>query len=169
MPAFFTKANITLFLSIIGTVGTLYTLISTMVFQRKNLHIKVHAFSVIRDMGIMYVTVENRSRLPIAITSLEIEVSNTFISCCHEPKRIAERVRKIGGEVVSRSEYYSMTFPISLSSLAATSGYLCFGNIPDNVSAHPTEVTFQVQTNRGTLMKRKLSISQEPMSFLPNP
>jgi len=166
----FTRQNVTLLLSIIGTLGTVYTLISTLIFQRKSLRIEVLGFSVNPDRadGLMYITVENLSRLPIAITSIEIVFSDVFIPCSHESVRIGEHIRRIGGETVERGPHYSINFPIKLSSLGASSGYLHFDNIPRTLSELPKEVTLQVQTNRGSVKKSKLSIHQESLTFLSN-
>lgn len=67
----FTRENITLFLSIFGAIGTLFSFINTLLINRKNLKIRIDRLYYIQDLQTLFVSCvfENRSRLPISITS----------------------------------------------------------------------------------------------------
>ena len=71
---FFTKANITLLLSIIGSFGTLIALYT----KRKNLKIQVSnvAYKKAQKQMLLDITFENRSQLPIAITDVHVFLNN---------------------------------------------------------------------------------------------
>lgn len=69
-----TRENITLALSIFGSIGTLITFISSYLHTRKNLKIKISRSGYGRSTPKMLIslTFENQSRLPISITSIKV-------------------------------------------------------------------------------------------------
>lgn len=149
---------ITLILSIIGTAGTVYTIISTIFFQRKKLRIAIHSLHVNESFCTMFVSIENLSRLPIAISSVSVCLYDNVYPCHVDSVKVAEVTTRSGNVVNNVRPYYSMSLPISLSSLAGISGYLHFDNIPGKLLRSSTELTVQVATNRGSAMRMKLDI-----------
>lgn len=61
-------------------------------------------------------------------------------------------------EIISQSEIMSVHLPISLLSLAGSSGYLYFDILPDTYPADATTVTLEVSTSRGKAKRMKLSV-----------
>ena len=80
------------------------------------------------------------------------------IYCVYIPVTVVEHTRHSGKELLSHREELSIQFPISLSSLAGTSGYLFFDKLPDSFPDAPTTLTLEVSTNRGRAKKMKLSV-----------
>ena len=68
-----TRENITLALSIFGAAGTLFTFITSYMSKRKNLKVQITKSSYRTDAHMLLITLtfENRSMLPIAITSIK--------------------------------------------------------------------------------------------------
>lgn len=151
---YITKENITFLLSVFGSLGTLYTLLA----QRKSLSLSIQSYCYNNKSLLMYVAFTNRSRLPISVLNVSILQGEVCYPCVYVPTVVCEHTRRSGKEIVSHREEFSIQFPISLSSLAGSSGYLYFDKLPENYPDDATTLTVQVSTNRGRAMKMKLPV-----------
>ena len=151
---YFTKENITFLLAVIGSLGTIYSMIA----QHKNISLSIVSYSYKNKTLLMYVAFTNCSRLPISILNVSIVLDKICYPCVYIPTTVVEHTRHSGKELLSYREELSIQFPVSLSSLAGTSGYLYFDKLPDNYPNAPTTLTLEVSTNRGQAMKMKLSV-----------
>lgn len=151
---YFTKDNITFILATIGSLGTIYSMIT----QRKRVSLSIQEFRYKNKTLLMYVAFTNRSRLPISILNISVVYDKVCYPCVYIPITVVEHTRHSGKELLSHREELSIQFPISLSSLAGTSGYLYFDKLPDNYPDAPTTLTLEVSTNRGRAKKMKLSV-----------
>lgn len=152
----FTKDNITFVLAIIGSLGTIFSVIA----QRKNISLSIESYSFKNRTLLMYVAFTNRSRLPISILNISIVQNKICYPCVYMPTAVVEYTRRSGKELLGYREELSIQFPISLSSLAGSSGYLYFDKLPQNYPDAPTAVTLEVSTNRGRAKRMRLSIPQ---------
>lgn len=150
----FTKENITFALAVFGSLGTAYTWFS----QRKSFSISVHYYSCKNKSVIMYVSFANNSHLPISITNVSIVIDNVCYPCVYVPTKVLDYTHTIGKEVVGRKEILSIQFPVSLSALAGSSGYLYFDTLPDTYPDAPKVLTLEVSANRGKAKRMKLSV-----------
>ena len=152
--AFFTKENITFLLGAFGSLGTLYTLLA----QRKNISLSIQSYSYKNKSLLMFVSFANHSRLPISILNISIVQDNVCYPCVYIPTVVCEHTRRSGKEIISHREEFSVQFPISLASLAGSSGYLYFDKLPESYPDDATALTVQVSTNRGRAEKMKLLV-----------
>lgn len=150
----FTKENITFALAVFGSLGTAYTLFS----QRKRFSLSVHYYSYKNRSLLLYVSFTNNSHLPVSISNVSVVIDNVCYPCVYVPTKVWDYTRTVGKEVVSRRETFSIQFPVSLSALAGSSGYIYFDTLPDTYPDAPTEVTLEVSANRGKAKRMKLSV-----------
>lgn len=157
IKALFTRENITFFFAIVGFLGT----VNTVLMQRKKLKLSVITYGFNSHCVLMYVSITNCSHLSISISNISIVHDNICYPCAIIPKKVIETTHTIGKQVVSRKEEYSIDFPINLSALAGTSGYLYFDRLPNTYPISPTTLTVQVSSNRGSAKKMILLIPQD--------
>lgn len=153
----FSRDNITFFFAIVGFLGT----VNTLLMQRKKLKFSIITYRSNNHCVLMYVSITNCSHLSISISNISIIHNNVCYPCAFIPKKVIETTHTIGKQVVSRKEEYSIEFPINLSSLAGTSGYLYFDKLPNTYPMSPTTLTVQVSSNRGSAKKMILLIPQD--------
>ena len=149
---YLTKENITLAIALFGAIGTIFTWILNAIHNHKNLDLKIVQISRTEKQLTMYLSILNKSQLPISISGIAILLNNVYYPC----------------DVISHSAYtihYSnkdtdictLPFPITLGSLSGTSGYIEF-DISSNASKFfSNPLTVQVSTNRGKAIEMKLN------------
>lgn len=157
---YFTKENITSILALIGSIGTIAGWVYAFITTRKNIGIRVVAYSIKGSNILLYLSFENKSRLTISITDLAIKIGEFYHPCRHVPQRVVSTQRYTGSQLVSSVDYYNIQMPIELGSLGSTSGYVLFV-LPKGHRISDTNVlTFQVSSNRGRAIEMKLSLDQ---------
>ena len=149
-----TKENIAFLLGAFGSLGTLYTLFA----QRKNISLSIQSYNYENKSLLMFVSFTNHSRLPISILNLSIIQDKVCYPCVYITTKVCEHVRRSGKEIIGYREEFSIQLPISLASLAGSSGYLYFDKLPENYPDDAKTLTVQVSTNRGRAKKMKLSV-----------
>lgn len=151
-----TRDNITLAIAIFGAVGTIATWITTALHSRK--HIAVHIVKAYQynNKLILYLSFQNKSRLPISIDSITLVTEDSNYFCNTIQHIIFTITPKTGKTIAGKSDITSILFPINLSSLGGASGYVEF-DFPQEASKRlSTHLNLQVQTNRGALPKMQL-------------
>ena len=159
---FITRENITLALAILGSFGTLSSWFFVLLKNRKNLkmHIVGHRFSEDNHSLLIYTMFENKSRLPISITGIYVEIGNVLYSCEKIPIVTFEETVRNRNQIISRREYRSMTLPISIPELGGTSGYVYFEFPATSEQLPSTHLNFQLSTNRGKIVQNSLSLDR---------
>lgn len=149
--------NITLtdFLAACGFAMSLSTWIYTAMSNRQKLSFRIHEAKNITGGSIFFMQIENLSRIPVAVTRIQLEICGQFFDCIAIPTFIMGTTDRVGSEVVGEKAFYSMQIPIEISSLGAVSGYIFFDNPQAVLPADSTAVNFLIHTNRG----KKVSIS----------
>lgn len=153
-----TRENITLLLSIIGSIGTLITVISAITTHRKNLKISIAKSvynSSLRRL-ILSVTFENRSRLPIAITNLKLSTKGETVDCMSYPFCVGTYSNKEGHEVVNRLFTYNLKLPADIQQLSAVSGYALFEISQEHIQNPSTPLILLVSSTRGRVQQIEL-------------
>lgn len=152
------RDNITLFLSILGSAGTILSWLFAWVKSRKNISFRIIKICKSDKMVIMYASLINRSGSPITIDKISLSHNNVQYTCNEIPKKILSSKTTSGGVVTSEKEIYSLQLPLSLSSLAGISGYFAFQTQKEALSTLSTPLTFLISTNRGKAIEKKLDI-----------
>lgn len=155
---FFTKANITLLLSIIGSFGTLIALYT----KRKNLKIQVSNVAYKEDQKqlLLDITFENRSQLPIAITDVRVFLNNHELTVEKYPLCVEEYSHFHGKEVVDRKFLYNLEFPVAIQQLGASAGKMLLEFSPEELENPSTPLIFQVHSTRGKVQQIELPCDQ---------
>lgn len=159
LSAVFTRANITLALSIFGAVGTLVTFISSYLTKRKNLKISITSAIYRNDLRwlLCAITFENRSRLPIAITSIFITANDKTIKPKPYPCCVNSYAHRIGNDVIDRKFEYNLKLPADIQQLSALSGHVLFELSPTEIENLSTPLTLAIHSTRGRVQKIELS------------
>ena len=159
---FITRANITLLLSIIGSLGTCITFLSSYRNKRKNLKIKLSNAEYKKDQKqlLLDVSFENRSQLPIAITSVDIYLNGHQVTAESYPLCVEEYAHYHGKEVIDRKFKYNLDFPVCLQPLYAVAGQMVLDISPKDFENPSTPLTFQVHSTRGKVQQIELPCGQ---------
>ena len=162
LSAVFTRANITLALSIFGAVGTLVTFISSYLTKRKNLKINITSATYRKDLRwlLCTITFENRSRLPIAITSISVTINDKTIEPKPYPCCVNSYTHRIGNEVIDRKFEYNLNLPADIQQLSALSGHILLDIAPEVLENLSTPLTLAIHSTRGRIQKIELSPNQ---------
>lgn len=161
---FLTRENITLAMSIFGSVGTIISFTLAFLHNRKKVKISILNFEKMGDVYLFFIMFENLSRLPISISRISL-ISNDFAEDCFvTPEFVLEYNKSTEKQgVYERKVYYSEQIPINLSPLGAISGYLLFPALEEQTLIDVSRLTIlQVYTNRGKVKKIEFVPQQVP-------
>lgn len=165
-----TRDNVTLALSIFGSLGTLITLITNFLVYRKNLKIHISDAFYLSDRKLLYIKVlfENRSRLPISITKISLSINKEIFTptklthCVHDYKN------KDGEEIVDRIFTYNSQLPKMISALGAECGYIIF-DIPEEVMQNlSTPLSYSIYSTRPGVQRIELPYTEIRCSQTPH-
>ena len=161
MPAdFFTKENVTFFLSVLGSLGALYTLISGLIRQHCRINISIIEYVPANNSVILYMMLVNRSHLPVSITDIKIWNRGVIYACEKSPHIVQLVTRKTGETIIYKEAIYSVPFPINLPALSGTSGYLYFEIPQENFECASKSLTVQVNTSRNQKFQKTLLLPE---------
>lgn len=151
----FTIDNITLALATFGSAGTAWNIIQ----NKKRIELIHEKTFFNKESGTLAVELQfiNKSRLPIAITDVCFLLDKKPISCEKEPRIAFSNAHQRFGEVLIK-DFYTQSFPLQLGSLGGTSTVLVFELPPKTDIDFSTEKTFQVSSNRGRAVEKKLRL-----------
>ena len=153
-----TKDNITFALAAFGSIGTAISCGYRLITNRKNLDFNIIGQRSDSESILLYMAFVNKSRLPISITSISVNINGVFHSCQEIPITTFEETTRCKGEIISHHVYKSIPLPFTIPGLGSTSGYV-YAEFPE-VKPQPdaTHLTFQVSTNRGKVIEKTLSL-----------
>ena len=157
-----TRDNITFALALLGSLGALTSWSLVFVSQRKKIRISPLGFRSNSKGCFFLMMFENQSRLPISITRITLIDGENKFDCAPTPKVVIQKTRSHATEMVYRSSDYSLSMPISIPSLGATSGYILFECDQPLLEGSATSAVFEVYTTRGKLKRISLSLSGVP-------
>lgn len=158
----FTQENITLALSIFGFIGTLITFIANFLVYRKNLRINLISSTYKKALHrlILVITFENRSRLPIAISSISATINGSELELLSHPHCVGEYTQTHGKEVVDRKFTYNLDIPVGIQQLDAVSGHILFDVSPTELENLSTPLILSIHSTRGRVQKNELQPHQ---------
>lgn len=158
MNALFSKENITFILATIGSVGTIYTLISKVFLNRVKIELSVAEYIPAKDSVVLYMMFINKSHLPISITDVRLWNYLTVYSCEKTPHIVRIDTNKTTETIIYKEAIYTIPFPINLPSLSGTSGYLYFLIPQENFQCASKCLTVELSTNRHKKLQKTLSL-----------
>lgn len=153
-----TRENVTLALSIFGSLGTLFTFCFSYLTHRKNLRISIVSATYkpnFNRLALLF-CFENRSRLPIAITSITSKFNSVDISLNPHPNYVGNIKYEENHQIVHRLFEFDLKIPVDIAQLSACSGYVLFDISPDDLRNVSTVLNFQVHSTRGSVQKIEL-------------
>lgn len=157
LSTIFTKENITFILAVIGSLGTIISTVNAFIRNHKSISFKISKLYSYGNSILLYVIIENQSRLPISINGISLINSENLIFTPEISKKVIEITTKEHNEITNKKEFFTIKFPVFIPELGCVGGYLYF-DIPQELSQNlPTQLSFQVHTNRGVIKKMKLS------------
>lgn len=159
LKALFTRDNITLALSIFGSIGTVGTWLYNYIKTRKSFTVELNGYRFNPKGLLLHVQFMNKSTLSLSINEIAIKHNDIEYPCSKIPQKVLETTNRIGGVIVDHKEYYSLEFPINLPALCGSSGYLYFSSDSNNFPQISTEVTVIIRSNRGRAVERKLPLT----------
>lgn len=159
LRALFTQDNITLALSIFGSIGTVGTWLYNYIKTRKSFTFELNGYRLNPKGLLLHVQFVNKSTLSLSINEIAIKHNDIEYPCTKIPQKVLETTHKIGKEIVDHKVEYSMEFPINLPALCGSSGYLYFSSDSENFPQLSTEVTVIIRSNRGRAVERKLPLT----------
>lgn len=153
-----TRENLTLALSIFGSIGTLITFITNFLVYRKNLRIKIVSSTYKKDFHqlILVTSFENRSRLPIAVTSISAFAHNHELKLLRYPLCVGKYIQRSNNEIIDRKFEYNLKLPIDIHQLSAASGHILFDISPTELETLSTPLTLSFHSTRGLVQKIEL-------------
>lgn len=153
-----TKENITFILATIGSLGTLYTLVSKIFLNRVKIELLIIECIPAKKSVVLYMMFANKSHLPISITDVKLWNYSTIYECTKSPHIIRVDTRTSKNTIIYKEATYNIQFPINLPSLSGTSGYLYFQIPQGNFQCDSKSLTVEVNTNRHQKFQTTLSI-----------
>ena len=151
----FTRSNITLFLSILGSVGAISSWFYTFYKNHKHFSVEIVSYRPSSFGLLLYIQFSNYSELPLSINEIAVLHNKHEYICKKNPSKVLEKVNQKGCNTIT---YYSMKFPINLPPLCGDSGYLFFSVEKDGFPLEAKEVTLIIRTNRGREVQKTLPL-----------
>ncbi len=151
-----TRENITLAIALLGAVGTVSSWIYRFFSSRKKLDISLLKVFEPHKSLVVYVSFQNRSRLPISINTIGVVFGERVYQC--EPVAHVVYSSEVNGRKVS--EIRTMSFPVNLSPLSGSSGFVEFELPSDELKNLSTRLTLQVSSNRGNPTRTIFSLRE---------
>ena len=149
----FSKENITL-------LGSASAWLYTFIKSRKRFDIKINEYRLSPHGLLLHAQFSNNSTLPLSINDISVLCDKEYF-VKRVPEKVLERTSRIGKEVKSHKEFYSIDFPINLASLSGESGYLLFPSGEEPFPQLSNSVTLIVRTNRGREVKKTLPLGNQ--------
>jgi len=140
--------------SIAAFVMSATTCVLTFINNRKKLNIYIYEYQRADKAHNFRFGFENESRVPITINRMFLFVENQKF----ENKPVSSLVQKMVYHDGGVNNLFSMDFPIAIPALGAQKGIVVFGKCPIEIPECATQLTFQVNTNRGMINKMILDI-----------
>lgn len=156
-----TTSQVTFWIAIAGFLMSLISWIKDFATQHKRLSARIMYLGTSSRSAHMYLMIENKSRLPISITGVELILDKQAYPCVPFPKIVFIRNLKTAGEVSHSQPEYSTQIPIHIPSLGAVTALLLFDPLVQTPLPDATQLTLAISTNRGKKVKMRLPLSAE--------
>ena len=156
-----TREDVVAVISVLAFVLSLSSWAHAFITQRRKLSFRITEAKSNNEVSIIYILIENRSRLPVSVTRISLVTERGCVDCVLIPELVLESKRTRGGQLIDKHNYFSMEMPISISSLGAASGFLLFRGEGCMIPKSSTSVTLKVCTNRGRAFQMTIPLPQD--------
>lgn len=152
--------NVTRVIAITGLAISLYNLLFGIITRRRSFKICIYDIKSYLDITYLFIGIENRSQLSIAITQISLCCGGTKKTCTPLPTLLHEDIRTKGEILISRKQIYSTQLPITVAGLSAQSAFVLFEYLTELPKNDATFLTVEVCTNRGRSAQMKIELPQ---------
>lgn len=161
MPTWLSIQNITFAIAVAGFLMSLATWIKDYISQRQNLTGRILGIKSYANVTYINLVLENRSRLPIAVTSIDLIYNQNVYTCTALPKRVSSLTERRNKEIVKYTEEFSTALPIQLQQLGASVALVLFERMdllpPNDAKA----LNLVIHTNRGNPIQMTLELPED--------
>ena len=140
----FTKENITFFLAVIGSIGSICEFLYHFIVSRKHLDFEILDFRATYQPLQLFIYVQNQSKAPITISCVSIRYENHEYYCEVVPKKVRS---------IDDYFFYTPDFPLNLTPLMGYQFFLEFVGFPEKALNPDSTVDVLIYTNRGVVEK----------------
>lgn len=160
MPDWFVlyRESITLWIAVIGFIMSTATWISTLASKRRNLKGKILKIKSYADITYIYLLLENRSSLPIAVTQIILHQELEDNQCSPLPTEVSHHIYRDGDAIYHCRAELSTQLPIQIPSLSAMTALVLFERLTQLPPDDATHLNLEVLTNRGKEIRAKLPL-----------
>ena len=152
------------FMAILAFFAVVVSGAYNLIVNRCKIKIRISRHTENQKGKLMYLSVENLSRLPVCISQVSIEIDDALYECEREPIRVRTIINREAGKEVFREYQKALGMPISIPGLGGVHGFLYFGDYPHNPEIGSKYLNFRVCTNRGRALKMKCEIPDQSLS-----
>lgn len=152
---------LSLLISVIALMGSFSSWLYIWYLNRVNFSLEICSKHMSPKGILLYVCFTNKSRLPVSITKISLLHCGLHIQCNPIPKLVFSSTSKTGDRITNEEKHYSISIPINLNPLSASSGYLYFPSVQETFLQNTSVLAFEVQTNRGVIKKMTLELPRE--------
>lgn len=117
-----------------------------------------------RDLVMLQVTIENKSRRPVSVTNIVFDTSRGLVPCAQISQRYLTNTHRTGGEITYQHHEMSLGLPVYLGDCGAVSGVLLFFDDAQILEPGAKEQTVRVSTTRGALIET-ISLDVPPLKI----
>lgn len=146
----FIVSGISLIISVANTVVNLAS-------RRKKIRISILEYGYYLGENQFVLSFENCSQLPVSVSRMFLCINGERYECRLLPRTVRE-ITHYRGEISETEKINTLPFPIYLSSLGCSSGYVVFPKSPKAFENQNTLANFQLYTNRGKIESLKVPL-----------
>lgn len=153
-------ADASLLISAVSLALSASVWVKTFWVERRRLRLSIRLLQTKGDTAYMFLMIENKSRLPVAISQITLlqRCGHGYLrtACRPFPKEVISRKKTVKGVITDLPPLYSDQLPISLSGLSSKCCIVLFEDIPKAILPLSTHLTLEILTNRGMRARKKL-------------
>ena len=153
-------SKVTFWIAVAGFIMSFLSWVHTFFTQRKNFDISILQIKSFVSVTYLYLLFSNKSRLPIAITNVQLLFDGKSYNCTPIPKLVSATEKKRGRDVIKRTEEYSKELPIMVPSLGAVNGIVLFEGMTRLPQDNAKHLTLLICTNRGSPVQKTLGLPE---------
>ena len=143
----FTLENITLFLSIFGSLGTVWNIVKS----RRKLMFDVKQMGIVNGDLVIFSQVINQSNLSISIYDVSLRLGNQYIFCEKDLRSVGSFRHTVGNVLMRDHHQYTPEFPIVIGGFGGSISNLLF-ELPQGTSIDLSKpLILRVSTSRGPI------------------
>ena len=152
--------NITLILSIIGTLGTIYSIAYNIITSRVNIAAQIKFIDYRKPYLFGYIIVENRSNSTVSISNIELIINGKPYFFINHPHLVNHNLSKFNGHE-NYYDDYTAQIPFTLSTYGALGGY--FLSISSDTSINLDTIgILRIGTNRNKIIEIEIPLCDIP-------